>query len=81
MSHKTHCLHGHEFTPENVYTHSSTGFRQCRECAREKSRARGKATASRHGGYSASRPAGRDEMSARVRGLLRTLEPGYDNQL
>ena len=33
---KTHCIHGHEFTPENTYLYS-TG-RQCRACAIERSR-------------------------------------------
>lgn len=30
---KTHCVHGHEFTPENTLTHHS-GSRGCRACAR-----------------------------------------------
>ena len=29
---KTHCKHGHEFTPENTYVWK--GHRQCRECGR-----------------------------------------------
>lgn len=28
---QTHCVHGHEFTPENTYVYK-TGFRQCRAC-------------------------------------------------
>ena len=28
---KTHCVHGHEFTPENTYL-MSNGGRQCRAC-------------------------------------------------
>lgn len=28
---KTHCIHGHEFTPENTYVFPS-GYRQCRAC-------------------------------------------------
>lgn len=31
---KTHCIHGHEFTPENTYVNPSSGSRQCRECRR-----------------------------------------------
>ena len=31
---KTHCKHGHEFTPENTYVLPSTGERRCRECHR-----------------------------------------------
>lgn len=30
---KTRCIHGHDLTPENVYTRPN-GCRQCRECAR-----------------------------------------------
>jgi hypothetical protein len=33
---KTHCKHGHEFTPENTAYHG--GFRQCRECNRLRQR-------------------------------------------
>lgn len=33
---KTHCIHGHELTPENLYLSSLEKFkmRQCRECTR-----------------------------------------------
>jgi hypothetical protein len=31
---KTHCAHGHEYTPENTYV-SSRGWRYCRTCHRE----------------------------------------------
>ena len=34
---KTHCKHGHEFTPENTYT-SAEGTRSCRACRREQAR-------------------------------------------
>jgi hypothetical protein len=46
---RTHCEHGHEYTPENTYwrTERSGSGRRCRACTREDSRrwyaARGKA--------------------------------------
>ncbi len=33
---KTHCIHGHEFTPEN--TRMRRGARECRTCSRERQR-------------------------------------------
>ncbi|QZE10899.1 hypothetical protein SEA_CHISANAKITSUNE_112 [Gordonia phage ChisanaKitsune] len=33
---KTHCDHGHEFTPENTYEYR--GKRHCRVCQRKRSR-------------------------------------------
>lgn len=38
--HKTHCKHGHEFTPQNTINVMNTGRmrRQCRECAKASSR-------------------------------------------
>lgn len=37
---KTHCKHGHEFTPENTYVILETGQRRCRACnARIRARA------------------------------------------
>lgn len=38
---KTHCRHGHEFTPENSYF-SPAGVRSCRTCYRERDRIRGR---------------------------------------
>lgn len=34
---KTHCVNGHEYTPENTYV-GSNGWRQCRTCNRERQR-------------------------------------------
>jgi hypothetical protein len=34
---KTHCLRGHEFTPDNTYI-SKAGKRSCRTCGREHAR-------------------------------------------
>lgn len=31
---KTHCKHGHEFTPDNTYIEMPKGARRCRECRR-----------------------------------------------
>jgi diadenosine tetraphosphatase ApaH/serine/threonine PP2A family protein phosphatase len=33
---KTHCIHGHEFTPENTYSYH--GKRVCKTCALDRSR-------------------------------------------
>lgn len=37
---QTHCKHGHEFTEANTYRRKTDGARSCRECGRQKSRAR-----------------------------------------
>lgn len=37
---RTHCVHGHEFTPENTYIYPADGSRRCRECMREQDRRR-----------------------------------------
>ena len=38
---RTHCIHGHEFTPENTYPHPyRPNIRDCRECRRDASRRR-----------------------------------------
>ena len=34
---RTHCINGHEFTPENTYT-PNDGKRYCRECRRQRNR-------------------------------------------
>jgi HNH endonuclease len=41
---RTHCPHGHEYTPENTYVYVKGDYRerQCRECQRRKARAQGK---------------------------------------
>lgn len=36
---KTHCPHGHEYTPENTYRSPNGGGRQCRECMRLRNQA------------------------------------------
>lgn len=35
---RTHCKHGHEFTPENTYVNPKTGQRFCRTCGRKATR-------------------------------------------
>lgn len=35
---RTHCLHGHELTPDNTYQQPGTNMRACRECRRRYSR-------------------------------------------
>ena len=35
---RTHCVNGHEFTPENTYIRPDDGARDCRTCAREAKR-------------------------------------------
>lgn len=35
---KTHCPHGHAYTPENTYYRPDDGCRGCRECRNEASR-------------------------------------------
>lgn len=37
---KTHCIHGHEYTPENTYIAPGSNRRNCRACRRESSRRR-----------------------------------------
>lgn len=39
-SRKVLCLRGHDLDGSNVYIVPSTGYRKCRECARERDRAR-----------------------------------------
>lgn len=36
---KTHCIHGHEYSPENTWR-SKTGARHCLECSRDRMRVR-----------------------------------------
>lgn len=36
---RTHCRHGHEYTPENTYL-DPRGFRRCRACRSEKNKSR-----------------------------------------
>lgn len=37
---KTHCINGHEFTPENTYQNNGPGTRSCRTCVRARASAR-----------------------------------------
>lgn len=37
---RTHCIHGHEFTPDNTYIYPTDGSRRCRECMRIRDRIR-----------------------------------------
>lgn len=37
---RTHCVRGHEFTPDNTYTHPTRGKRRCKTCHRERELAR-----------------------------------------
>lgn len=34
----THCMHGHELTPDNTYVTPATGYRTCRTCQRARNR-------------------------------------------
>jgi hypothetical protein len=34
----THCVNGHEFTPENTYFRSGGQYRDCRACGRDRQR-------------------------------------------
>ena len=36
----SHCMRGHEFTPENTYVHEKSGHRTCKQCVKERYRAR-----------------------------------------
>lgn len=38
QSRQTHCLRGHEFTPENTYRRASVNRRECRACWPERKR-------------------------------------------
>lgn len=38
----THCIHGHEFTPENTYVWPGNGTRSCRACDADRHRLRRK---------------------------------------
>jgi hypothetical protein len=44
---KTHCMRGHEFTPENTYIATGRTWRNCRECGRQRDRERYKAKRAR----------------------------------
>ena len=40
QSQKTHCVHGHEFTPENTKLRGPNGTRECRQCKNENQKKR-----------------------------------------
>ena len=50
---QTHCLRGHEFTPENTYR--PQGTRQCRECKRERDRNYRKTNPKKYRDYDAAK--------------------------
>ena len=50
---RTHCPHGHEYTPENTYIRPVAGSRACRACRAEQSR---KYTAAQRGGSDTTPP-------------------------
>ena len=35
---KTHCPHGHEYTPENIWVRPNDGGKYCRQCRKEQAR-------------------------------------------
>lgn len=41
---RTHCPHGHAYTPENTYIVQATGGRQCKRCSYERNKARREAS-------------------------------------
>jgi hypothetical protein len=54
---KTHCIHGHEYTPENTMVQSDTGYRACRACQNARHRAyRAAQTDEDRAAYNARRP-------------------------
>ncbi len=48
---KTHCKHGHEFTPENTI-YRENGYRQCRQCCEDRNTRRRRPYAARRGAAS-----------------------------
>lgn len=63
---KTHCVHGHEFTPENTYV-SPQGWRWCRACKRSFFREYNKVRAHKFRGYADAaklKPNYRERMKA-----------------
>ena len=54
---QTHCVHGHEFTPENTYVTPSDGSRGCRTCRAADSRRRRRELRPRNAARSAGVPA------------------------
>ncbi len=38
LKNKTHCVRGHEFSPDNIYR-KDDGYRRCKECRRQDAKA------------------------------------------
>jgi hypothetical protein len=45
---KTHCKHGHEYTPDNIYRDSTMTRRMCRRCSIDRASRRNKDRARKH---------------------------------
>lgn len=64
---KTHCIHGHEFTPENTQTSQSRGWRRCLTCFRVRDREAKKAARRRRWELEDTTPDLKGHLRFRVR--------------